>query len=219
MLSVKLLSRWAPLVIVGFLFSACGAITGTSEVSDLETRQAQLQGTIEAMGTPAATNSGPATDRRTQHWHSGRSHRGSGDDYCDAEWRSVGSAGTVYPGRNGNPGGCSSGRRGQVQATPDPAMTGSTNLLPVTLAMERDPVDCPLDATSTFDIYEDRIDAMATFTDLHANSVITARWTANGTVVEDQECWTVEQDWPSVCGYCDFAPPNGMFRLAHGAWT
>jgi hypothetical protein len=225
MLFLKSIVRWTPLVILGFLVSACGAITGTSEVSDLETQKAQLQGTIEAMGTPAATIASlQLTAEQSISIQANLTVAQATIIAMQSGVQPVQQAQyTPAPvGGNGTqPGG---------QATPDPAMmggsqattpsnsiTGSTTL-PVTMATTIDSSnDCALDSTSTFEIYEDTIYADITFPELHAGSVVNGRWTANGVVYEESLCWNVSSEWTNVCSNCYITPKAGTFEP--GVWS
>ena len=224
MLFLKSIGKWIPLVILGFLISACGAITGTSEVSDLETQKAQLQGTIEAMGTPAATIASlQLTAERSISIQA---------DLTVAQATIIAMQNGVQPVPQGQSTPAGTGNQAGVppaggQATPDPALMGgsssqttggtTTTTLPVTMATTRDSNDCAANSTSIFEINEDTIYAVVTFPDLPANSTVSARWTVNGALQEDSVCWQTDRDWTNVCAYCEIAPSTGSFEA--GVWS
>jgi len=54
---MRLAYRMAPLALMALVvvLSGCDTVTGRSEIHDLETRNAQLQGTIDVLGTPIMT--------------------------------------------------------------------------------------------------------------------------------------------------------------------
>ena len=206
-------------VIAGLLLSACGAFSGGPSVGDLETQNAQLQATINEMGTPAATlaalemtadrgivlqaeaNNAAATAVAAQATLTMLQLGGSG----------MVNQSTPAPGGGGSP------ADGQVPAgAPTPAGQAS-NFSNTTTATGRDDLDCPLGETAVFEATEDTIYVIARIADLPAGSTLSARWYANGSMFfDDAQCWVPQQNWVDVCAYCSIVPDGPTFPT--GSW-
>jgi outer membrane murein-binding lipoprotein Lpp len=195
------------------LLSGCDTFTQETQVRDLETRNAQLQETIQVMGTPAATLAAleqAATQNALLQVQ-----------LNNVQGTSIAMQGTltVYQLNGGQPPASNNPAAGQAPViTPEAALGGSqTTFSQTTMATQRDAYDCAANSATTFDDAEDIIYAITTITNLKAGSTISARWKANGALYEESVCWTPDQDWPQVCAYCELTPVGATFDA--GSWT
>jgi hypothetical protein len=218
-------------MILAFPISACSTVTGTSEVSELETKQFQLEGTIEAMGTPAATIQ--VLQLTAEHSISLLADLTVAQATIIAMQNSVSdvqSSPQYTPAYTGQQVGMPSAGGGLETTTPDAPLidassspstsnvTANTTLLPVTMATLKDNSnDCAIDSASTFEIYEDIIYAVVTFPEIFANSSVSARWTTSGMVYDESECWPVPSNFTNVCSNCYITPKAGTFDP--GMWN
>ncbi len=205
----------------GMLLSACGAFSGGPSVADLETQNAQLQATINEMGTPAATLAAleMTADRGiVLQAEANNAAATAVSAQATLTMLQLGGAGfiqaTPAPGAGGSP------ADGQVSQAPAGAPTPpgqASNFSNTTTATGRDDLDCPLGETAVFEAAEDTIYVIARIADLPAGSTLSARWYANGSLFfEDAQCWTPQQDWVDVCAYCSIVPDGPTFPT--GSW-
>ena len=214
----------AVLVIVA---SGCGALPGSTEVSDLETRNAQLQGTIDGLGTPAATIAALAmTADRGMMMQAELSNvqgtalaaqatltvqqYGGGASSNVTVPQTPGDGSAAVPMTPATPGDGSTGSTGTVS-------TNGTEFYETTIAGARDAYDCPLNPTTIFDVTDPTIYAIVRVRNLQAGSTISARWFANSALYEESECWTPTENWDDVCAYCDLGPKETTFET--GTWS
>ncbi|NLX10582.1 MAG: hypothetical protein GXY36_13075 [Chloroflexi bacterium] len=223
--SVRVLPVLLALILLG---SACSTIGGGTAASDLETRNAQLQGTIDSLGTPAATitvlqltaersmslqaemNNVQSTALAMQSTLTVLQLGGPGGVIATSAPGSVGIPSQSVAGAGGAGVDTSGG------LTPAPADSGQTSFYETTTATGRDNMDCPSGATAIFDTSEDAIYVISRISNLQAGSTISARWLANGALVEEGVCWEPSSDWDDVCAYCEITPPTGIFDA--GSW-
>jgi len=201
------------------LLGACDSINGSSDANDLETKSAQLQGTIDGLGTPASTIVIlQMTADRSLALQA---------ELNAAQGTVIALQGTLTTFQLGS--GIASGPTpGAPQVTPGqpttndvaavPSGTGTTFTQTTTATGIRSTDGCPDGASSIFEAFEDQIYVVTTANNLTAGSVVGARWTANGTIFfDDTACWNVPQDYASICTYCSIVPDQGAFES--GNWT
>lgn len=212
----------AVLVIVA---SGCGALPGSTEVSDLETRNAQLQGTIDGLGTPAATIAALAmtadrgmmmqaelsnvqgTALAAQATLTVQQYGGGANSNVTVPQTTPIDGGAAVPMTPATPDGSGSGT----------TSTNGTEFYETTIADARDTYDCPLNSTTVFDTTDTTIYAIVRVRNLQAGSTISARWSANGALYEESACWTPTENWDDVCAYCDLSPKDVTFET--GSWS
>lgn len=210
------------------VLSGCEALPGSTEISDLETRNAQLQGTIDGMGTPAATIAALAmtADRSMMLQAELSNLQGTAlaaQSTLTVQQLSGGSGPlTQAPGASGGemvaaPTGAATPDGGGGSGDGAVVSTGGTTFYETTLARSRDSFDCPLNATTSFDTSDTVIYSIVRVSNLRAGSTIGVRWYANGVLVEEGQCWTPNQDWEDVCAYCDLRPSDTVFEA--GSWS
>ncbi|MBN1202078.1 MAG: hypothetical protein JXJ20_09500 [Anaerolineae bacterium] len=208
-------------VIVGVLVSACGAFESGADVGDLETHNAQLQGTIDAMGTPASTIVAlqMTADRGVL----------AEAELTNLQVTALAAQGTLTAIQLG-------GAAPAVQTTPPPsngagaespdieigavpaadAQTAFSGTTTSTGVLQSN--GCAADQTAVFDVTEDQIYVVTTITNLKAGMVFGASWTVNGELFfDDNRCWVPSQNWDTVCAYCSIIPDDNRFEA--GSWT
>ncbi|WP_119068506.1 hypothetical protein [Aggregatilinea lenta] len=206
--------------------SGCGALPGSTEVSDLETRNAQLQGTIDGLGTPAATIAALAmtADRGMMMQAELSNVQGTAlaaqATLTVQQYGGSGSSNVAVPQTTPIDGNTAP----MTPATPDAggASTGSlstngTEFYETTIADARDAYDCPLNSTTVFDVSDPVVYAIVHVRNLQAGSTISARWFANGALYDESSCWTPTENWDDVCAYCDLSPKDVTFET--GSWS
>jgi hypothetical protein len=237
MRSVYRVGLWLPVFgILAVLLGACGAFSGGANVNDLETRNAQLQSTIESIGTPAATLAAlkMTADRGIVLQAELANIQGTALA-LQATLAVVqgGGAGIVAAPTSAPapavPGGQAPAGQAPTQIDPasaagggqpgvTPAASSGTTFSQTTTATDRDSQDCPLGATSVFDATEDTIYVITRVSELRAGSTLSARWLNNGQVYfDDTECWIPDQDWFNICAYCSIVPDEATFPT--GSWS
>jgi hypothetical protein len=215
-----LLIRWklfAPVILLlALVLSACDSFNGGAEMSDLETRSAQLQGTIDAVGTPGQTI---AALQMT-------ADRGMG---LQAELSNLQGTviafqgnGTLNQGGNNlpqpTPGSVNVDPAGPNLATAPTPNPSQTSFSQTTMSTGiRDEDGCASGPTTVFDAAETEIFVVTTISNLKAGSTFSARWLANGSLFEDQTCWVPAEDWATVCAYCSIVPDAATFE--GGSWS
>ncbi len=209
--------------------SGCEALPGSTEISDLETRNAQLQGTIDGMGTPAATIAALAMTADRSMMLQAELSNLQGTALAAQSTLTVQQlgGGAVAPTQPAGVSGSEMVMGPTGAATPDGGGGGSgdtgvvsssgTSFYETTLARSRDSFDCPLNATTSFDTSDTVIYSIVRVSNLRAGSTIGVRWYANGVLVEEGQCWTPNRDWEDVCAYCDLRPSGTVFEA--GSWS
>ncbi|HML24099.1 MAG TPA: hypothetical protein PKD09_20755 [Aggregatilinea sp.] len=215
----------AVLVIVA---SGCGALPGNTEVSDLETRNAQLQGTIDGLGTPAATIAALAmtADRGMMMQAELSNVQGTAlaaqATLTVQQYGGATNPNVSVPQTPNNPNGAvpmtpATPGDGSGGGTGGTISTNGTEFYETTISAARDAYDCPLNPTTVFDIADPVVYAIVRVRNLQAGSTISARWSANGALYEESDCWTPTENWDDVCAYCDLSPKDVTFES--GTWS
>ncbi len=205
--------------------SACGTLSGSTQVSELETRNAQLQSTIDVLGTPAATivvlqmtadralamqaemNNLQGTALAMQGTFTALQLSGGGG----LVFQPTSQAASIQGGQD-------SQQPYGVTPAPAPGDSQTTFSQTTTATGVREADGCAAGATAIFDATEDQIYVVTTITNLTVGSVIGARWLANGSLFhDDPRCWVPAEDWASVCGWCSVVPDGPTFEP--GSWT
>jgi hypothetical protein len=203
--------------------SACGSLSGSTQVSELETRNAQLQSTIDVLGTPAGTIVvlQMTADRALAMQAEMNNVQGTAlaMQGTFTALQLSGGGGLVFqptsqaPSIEGDP-----QTSGGVTPAPAPAGSQTTFSQTTTATGVREADGCAAGATSIFDATEDQLYVVTTITNLTAGSVIGARWLANGSLFhDDPRCWVPAEDWETVCGWCSVVPDGPTFEP--GSWT
>lgn len=210
------------LLVTALLVSACDLAGGT-EVSDLETRNAQLQGTIDVMGTPGATIAALEMTAERSLMLQAEMNNVQGTALAvqgTLTAQQLGGGGFVQSNPPAAPAiDAASGGGQTANVTPGgevPSSSGTT-FYQTTTATGRDNQDCPVGETAIFDSNVGVIYVITRASNLKAGSTISARWTANGTMINEGICWTPDSDWADVCAYCDISAETGLFET--GSWT
>lgn len=206
----------------------CDTFTGSDQIADLETRNAQLQGTIEVMGTPALTIAA-LEQSATQYVISQAQLTESAVNLLEAESTLTvleltggGAAVAAAPSANGAatpPPAAPPGDQPAAVPTPSPSATQQvTTFSGTVIATGLDDADCPVGTSSTVDNTTPELYVNTRIDRLFANSQISARWYVNGELYfDDVQCWIPEQDWVNICAYCSVAPDGETFPV--GSWT
>jgi len=209
--------RLSLIVVLAALLSACDSFNGGANVNDLETRNAQLQGTIEGLGTPGATIAAlqMTADRGMMLQAEMNSVQGTA--------LAVQGTLTAYQLGNGSfvaqptppPAGVTPGA---VASGPTPGGSQTMFSNTTTSSGVRDEDGCASAPSAVFEVYEDQIYVVTTITNLKAGSVLGARWLANGSLFfDDAQCWIPSEDWASVCAWCAITPDTDTFET--GNWS
>lgn len=219
-----------------FLFSlllalaACGTLTGSDEIADLETQNAQLQGTIEVLGTPQLTIEALALAATQNERHIVQLTQ------AQFELFQANSTLTVLELTGGIPGAAPPAAAALPAATAAPAAppgdqavvlptpTTSPTRVPTTfsgtvIGTGLDDDDCATGVAARFDVtnltrlfVDTRIDY------LPAGSLVGARWYVNGQLFFDEvECWIPQEDYYDICAWCAIDPDGPTFPT--GIWT
>lgn len=220
------------MLVVTLALAACDSITNQGTINNLETRQAQLQGTISAMGTPALTIA--ALERSaTQGFILQAEVNNVRSTSTAAELRALelqttltaiqggGASVAAAPNSAPAPDAPNADQPPGVPTTaptPDPGTVTTTFSQTVTAA-ERDPsTDCAAAPSAVFEATEDTIYVITRINYLPAGSVISARWLANGSLFfDDTQCWIPDEEWTDICAYCSIVPNGETFEA--GTWT
>lgn len=207
------------------LLSACDTFTGSSQIADLETRSAQLQGTIQGVGTPlltiaaleqAATQNGVFRAQLTE----------SAVSLLQAQstltvLQLSGGVGVPAPAFQTTPAAPAAPPGDQGAAVPTPAPTATltqSRFTATVLTTELDAQDCPASVMSTFEPATPLIFVNTRIDSLPSGSLLSARWFADGQLFfDDTECWIPDEDYADICAYCSIVPDGETFAV--GAWT
>lgn len=214
----------ALMVVLGMALSACDTFTNSQQVGELETNVAQMQGTIEIMGTPAATAAAlqMTADRAM---------------VLQAELNSVQSTTIALQGTltqlqlGGAPprvtpqsgaGGGTSGQTDQVgtpSGAPEPASGSGTTFIGTTTSYAvREQDGCAAQASAIFEAGTPEIYVVTTINNLEAGSTLGVRWFSAGALYADEpQCWVPQNDWEQVCAWCALVPQGAEFPA--GNWT
>lgn len=210
---------------IALLLTGCGAFTGSAEIQQLETQNAQLQGTIQVMGTPALTVAAlqqAATQNvvfQAQLTESAVDLLESQSTLTVLELSGGGPvAGSAVVGATPPPAAPPGDQPAAVptpQLTETPSLTRFSNTV---IATDLDVNDCPVGTSSLIDINTDTLYVNTRIDLLLAGSQISARWFANNELFfDDVECWIPNQNYENICAYCSIAPDGETFPV--GAWT
>lgn len=207
------------------LLTGCDTLTGSSQIQDLETQNAQMQGTIQVMGTPALTIAAlelAATQNvifQAQLTESAVNLLKAQSTLTVLELGGASSAGVSASPIIATPAPVPLGD--QPAAVPTPAPTAAPSLTSFSntvVATGLDNQDCPVGVSSLIPddtplVYVNtRIDLLV------AGSQIGARWYVNGELYfDDVECWVPRQNWENICAYCTVSPDGATFP--DGSWT
>ena len=223
--------RAAGLALILLVLSACGSITGGAKINELETKNAQLQATIDVVGTPVltimaleqyATQNVVLQARVSQAENESLAARATltvlelGGGMAAAQLTPPPPDVSVDPN---NP--LTQQTPFPAEAAPVPTGTGTTSQTQFTntvTATDRDQQDCPLGVSSTFSPDTSTIYVNTHINFLPAGSTVSARWTVNGQLYfDDVECWIPNQDYFNICAYCSIVPDTGLFDT--GEWS
>jgi hypothetical protein len=214
-------------VLVGLALSlaACDSITQSGEIADLETQNAQLQGTLDMVGTPMFTMmalEAAATQNMVLQVQ-----------LSQAQGTALAANATLTVLQlSGNlafqptpipavpPGDQSPGFATTPAPAPSPAAGGAsqTRFTQTVTASDKDAQDCPLGVATTFDASTPAIYVNTQINYLPAGSTFGARWTVNGKLFfDDVQCWVPDKDWYNICAYCSIVPDGTLFET--GTWT
>lgn len=207
------------------LLAACDTFTGSERIAELETRSAQLQGTIQGVGTPLLTIAvleQAATQNvvfRAQLTESAVSLLQAQATLTVLQLSGGGAVAAmgVTPAAPAAP----PGDQPAVVPTPPPTPSATplqTQFTSTVLATQLDAQDCPARVVSRFDPSTPVIYVNTRIDTLPAGSLISARWYTGGQLVfDDTECWIPTQDYTDICAYCTIQPGDAPF--AEGEWT
>ena len=221
-------TRWLWLVVAGaaLVLTGCDAFTGSDQIQQLETQNAQLQGTIQVMGTPALTIAA-LEQAATQNVVFQAQLTESAVDLLEAQatLTVLELSGVTASTGNGAPGGATPAPAAppgdQQAAVPTPPPTESmagTMFTNTVVATGLDAQDCPVAAGATFENTVGTLYVNTRIDRLPAGSTIGARWYANGELYfDDVQCWIPDQDWQDICAYCSVGPDPEVFPA--GSWT
>ncbi len=220
----------AGLILLILGVSACGPLTQGDELQALETRNAQLQGTIQLMGTPAGTIAALQQAATQSVLFENQLNEARGTALAVQATLTVLELSGAIPGVGLiatpapiAPAGDQAAPAGQAEttqaaSTPVQQPASGTRFTNTVTSTGRDNLDCPVGITSVFDSTVSTINVVSRITGLKAGSRISAVWRANGSLFfDDQNCWTPNRDWDEVCAYCLITPDGPTFPT--GTWT
>lgn len=216
---------WVKLWPLGLLLmilslTGCDTLTGAAEIEQLETRNAQLQGTIEVLGTPLATIVAleeAATQAVLLEAQLAAAQNEALAAKATLTVLQLTGGGAVVP--TTPPPAAPPGDQpfGLLTPAATPEGTGTQFSQTVT-ATGRDAQDCPVGATSVFPPNTSTIYVITRVNFLPAGSTLSARWTVNGELFfDDTQCWVPDRDWTDICAYCSIVPEGATFQT--GDWT
>jgi hypothetical protein len=228
---MRLSYRAAGLALIILVLSACGTVTGGAKIDELETKNAQLQATIDIVGTPVltimaleqyATQNVVLQARLSQAENESLAARATLTVLELSSGMAVAQPTPAAPNvtaDSNNPPNQSTPLA--PEAAPSPTSPGTANLTQFSqtvTASDRDQQDCPVGITSTFSPDTDTIYVNTQINYLPAGSTLSARWTVNGQLYfDDVECWIPNQDYFNICAWCSIAPESGLFDT--GEWS
>lgn len=211
--------------LVGLLMAlaACDTLTGSSQIADLETRNAQLQGTIQGVGTPLLTIA-VLEQAATQNVIFRAQLTESAVSLLQAQATltvlQLSGGGGLQP----TPAAPAAPPGDQPPGVPTPIPVPSATPLDsrftnTVLTTQLDPAtDCPISAASRFSPTTPILYVNTRIDTLLAGSRLGARWYAGGQLVfDDSACWIPTQNYTDICAYCTLQPGDAPFTL--GEWT
>jgi hypothetical protein len=222
-------------IILALSIGACSSLTGSSEIADLETQNAQLQGTIQMVGTPMLTIAALEQQATQNVVYQAQMTQSAVQLLAVQATLTVlelggGSAAFQPTSQPQSP--VITGDNPPPQQTSPPAAAALTQTSPgsagtpvagtqftqTVTATDRDSQDCAVGVTSTFAPATNTIYVVTRINTLTAGSVIGARWTANGELFfDDVECWIPRQNYTNICAYCSIVPDGATFDT--GQWV
>jgi len=210
----------APLALIALalVLSACDTVTGRSDIRALETRNAQLQGTIDVLGTPimtivalqqAATQNALLQAQLSQAQNEALAAKATLTVLeLSGGIRATPAPAIVVPG----------GQAGPIitpALTPGSAQTQFTNTVTAT---GHDSQDCPVGISSVFETTTPEIFVNTQINFIPAGSTLGARWMVNGSLFfDDVKCWVPDRDYTNICAWCSIVPDGPAFEA--GNWT
>ncbi len=209
------------LLILALALTACDSITGQGEIADLETKNAQLQGTLDVVGTPMLTVAAleaAATQNVLLQVQIGQAQG-------TALAAQLTLAGVQTSGGGGIPAtsvpSAPQGDQSPGLPTTIPTPSGSRTTFSQTVtSTSLNSDDCPVGASASFDKMTPTIYVNTQIDYLPSGSVFGARWTANGTLFfDDAQCWVPDKDWYNICAYCSIVPDDPNTGFTPGSWT
>jgi hypothetical protein len=208
------------LLILALALTACDSITGQAEIADLETKNAQLQGTLNVVGTPMLTIAAleaAATQNVLLQVQIGQAQGTALAAQLTLAGVQSGGGGLPATSIPSVPPGDQSPGLPTTIPTPNGSQTRFSQTVTST-GLNAD--DCPIGSTSTFDQMTPTIYVNTQVDYLPSGSVFGARWTANGTLFfDDAQCWTPDKDWYNICAYCSIVPDDPAAGFTAGSWT
>jgi hypothetical protein len=225
---MRLLYRVAWLALVVLVAGACGSVTGSAKIDELETKNAQLQATIEGVGTPVLTIMALEQYATQNVVLQARVNQAESESLAARATLTVYELGggvaaqptplppnvSVSPNNQSN---TPIPPEGAPAPTTDPGAS-LTQFTQTVTATDRDQQDCPVGVTSVFAPTEDTIYVNTRINYLPAGSTLSARWTVNGQLYfDDVKCWIPSQDYFDICAYCSIVPDSGTFET--GEWS
>jgi hypothetical protein len=229
---MRLSYRAANLALIILVLSACGTVTGGDKIDELETKNAQLQATIDIVGTPVLTIMALeqyATQNVVLQARLSQAENESLAARATLTMLQLGSGGIAMQPTPPAPN-ISVDPNSQLppdQQTPFPAEAApaptdtnisQTQFSQTVTATDRDQQDCPIGVSSVFSPDTSTIYVNTHINYLPAGSTLSAQWTVNGSLFfDDVECWIPNQDYFNICAYCSIVPDNGAFET--GDWS
>ncbi len=215
---MRFAARLAPLVLLVAL-TACSTLTGSADIEQLETRNAQLQSTIEVLGTPLATMAilqSAATQAALLEAQLAAAQNEALAARATLTVLELTGGGAIVPTSPALA--APPGDQPPMMATgvPTPIGTG-TRFTETVTATGRDAQDCPTGVTSVFAPNTPTIYVITRINVLPAGSTLSARWTVNGQLFyDDLRCWVPDREWVNICAYCSIVPEGAAFET--GEW-
>ena len=233
-------TRHATLLIIMILalsVTACSSITGDTEIANLETQNAQLQSTIQMVGTPMLTIAALEQQATQNVVFQAQMTQSSVQllsvqatlTVLELSGGALAAQPTLQPqspivSDNNTPQPQPTVLPANSGLTPSPATVNSasnpsgTQFSQTVTATDRDDQDCAVGVTSTFAPSTDTIYVFTRINTLSAGSVVGARWSVNGELFfDDTECWIPRQNYENICAYCSIVPDGALFDP--GQWT
>ncbi len=214
------------LVALALLLAGCDTFTGSDQIAELETQNAQLQGTIQVVGTPVLTIAAleqAATQNvvfQAQLTESAVNLLEAQSTLTVYELGGADAAAAAAAGSGATPvPAAPPGDQPAAVPTPPPSATRSaTTFSGTVIATSLDSADCPVNTTSRVEYTAQRIYVDTRINLLPAGSQISARWYVNGELFfDDVECWIPNRDWQDICAYCSIQPDGPTFPV--GMWS
>lgn len=217
--------RLAPLALLVLIIvlTSCDSITGQGQISDLETKNAQLQGTLDIVGTPmmtvAALEAAATQNVLLQVQLSQAQGTALAANATLTVMQFTGAGGGGLPATSipsAPPGDQSPGL-----STPVSTPSGSQTVFSQTVTSTgTNAQDCPTGVTTTFDKMAKGIFVDTQVNYLPSGSTFGARWTVNGNLFfDDSKCWIPDKDWYNICAYCSIVPDDPTVGFTVGSWT